>query len=78
MWLNSERALKVHFNPAALLSVGDALAFYNTLTATQPDVQAQQQQQQYVPGEVPEKPDMEEQLGTSKPITARVPQKYLV
>lgn len=36
IWMSSEEHLNVHFNPAGLLSVGDALAFARALTAPPP------------------------------------------
>jgi hypothetical protein len=32
MWVTSDENLGIHFNPAALLSVGDALTFVKELT----------------------------------------------
>ena len=35
LWVTSTQRLMVHFNPSALLSVGDALAFVTTLLSDQ-------------------------------------------
>ena len=36
VWLASTQHLNFHFNPAGLLSIGDALSFVKGLTAEQP------------------------------------------
>ena len=35
LWVTSTQRLMVHFNPSALLSIGDALAFVTTLLSDQ-------------------------------------------
>jgi hypothetical protein len=36
VWLESEQHLDLNFNPASLLSIGDAMAFMRTLTGARP------------------------------------------
>jgi len=36
IWVSSEQHLNMHFNPAGLLSIGDALAFAKALPAPAP------------------------------------------
>lgn len=77
------------FNPSALLSVGDLLAYINAIQAPLPeflesvDIRDPEEggmlMSQYKRLMVPEAaPDMEEQLAQNHSITSRVPQKYLI
>ena len=40
IWLTSKQQLSVRFNPSALLSVGDLLAFMNALKGPMPNIAA--------------------------------------
>ena len=88
IWVTSEEALAVQFNPAVLLSIGDARAFVAALLANKP-----------APGEDvsggmsatstsaltgitgprgADIPALAEQMAERGAITSRVPQKYLI
>lgn len=84
--MSSMEHLKVQFNPAALLSLGDARAFLDSLADAEPRSPA-------VPrgGPTPSTvsttsrlaqleavPEMQEQMAQRGSITSRVPQKYLI
>ena len=82
LWLTSKQHLGVHFNPAGLLSFGDALAFANAVRGPMPNYDA-------VAGAVGSgdgsrlaaseaAPEMQEQMAQRGSITSRVPQKYLI
>ncbi|BDA48870.1 hypothetical protein COCOBI_12-5530 [Coccomyxa sp. Obi] len=86
LWVGSEEHLNVQFNPAALLSLGDARAFLEALSDVEPRMPA-------VPrgGPTPSTvsttsrlaqldaaPQMAEQMAQRGSITSRVPQKYLI
>lgn len=72
-WLSSERILELTFNPSSLMSIGDALAFYNSL---------------YLPNSIsqnydPDSHAIEEYQSSIKVMSAtgmsaRAPQKYLI
>lgn len=81
--LQSGQHLNVNFNPSALLSFGDALAFFNTLM----DVDFNDPGFMRQPGTLgrpatvssPENaPLLAEQMAQKGGITARVPQKYMI
>ena len=89
MWLASKERLNVHFNPASLLSFGDALAFVNTLLSQDVVILGPQGPELVSsptkgPGSMarlaaPENaPKMSEQMAVNADLTSRIPQKYLI
>lgn len=89
MWLASKERLNVHFNPASLLSFGDALAFVNTLLSQDVVILGPQGPELVSsptkgPGAMarlaaPENaPKMSEQMAVNADLTSRIPQKYLI
>ena len=89
MWLASKERLNVHFNPASLLSFGDALAFVNTLLSQDVVILGPQGPELMSsptrgPGSMarlaaPENaPKMSEQMAVNADLTSRIPQKYLI
>ncbi len=89
MWLASKDRLNVHFNPASLLSFGDALAFVNTLLSSDVVILGPQGPEvisspTHGPGSMarlaaPENaPKMAEQMAVNADLTSRIPQKYLI
>lgn len=89
MWVASKERLNVHFNPASLLSFGDALAFVSTLLSSDvvvlgPQGPELQSSPTHGPGSMarlaaPENaPKMAEQMAVNADLTARIPQKYLI
>ena len=89
MWVASKDRLNVHFNPASLLSFGDALAFANTLLSSEVVVLGPQGPElvsspTHGPGSMarlaaPENaPKMTEQMAVNADLTSRIPQKYLI
>ena len=87
MWLTSKQHLSVKFNPSALLSFGDLLAYVNAIQSPLPEF-VRSVDSNY-PADMPMSqinrimtpeaaPDMEEQLAQQHSITSRVPQKYLI
>eukprot|EP00951_Prasinocladus_malaysianus_P018063 scaffold143435_cov43-Prasinocladus_malaysianus.AAC.1 len=81
MSINSGEQLETTFNPALMLSVGDILTFVKDASEILPSrappnlVKWYGRNRPQVPVEAPA---MEEQLALGKPLTARVPQKYLI
>ena len=81
MSINSDERLETTFYPAFMLSIGDMLAFVGDVkqilgSSSVPDMEAWYGEgRPHVPM-VP--PSMQEQLALGKPLTARVPQKYLI
>lgn len=89
MWVASKERLNVHFNPASLLSFGDALAFANTLLSQDVVILGPQGPELVSsptrgPGSMarlaaPENaPKMAEQMAVNADLTSRIPQKYLI
>ena len=82
LWLTSKQHLGVHFNPAGLLSFGDALAFANAVQGPMPNYDAVAGAVGHGDGSrlaAPEAaPEMQEQMAQRGSITSRVPQKYLI
>ena len=89
MWLASKERLDVNFNPASLLSFGDALAFVNTLLSKDvvilgPLGPEAVSSPTHGPGSLarlaaPENaPKMAEQMAVNADLTSRIPQKYLI
>jgi hypothetical protein len=72
--VQSKEPLKVLFHPACLLTMGDALAFVRGLSS-QAQVPTGPQRAR---GQAGALPPMEEQMGITVPVTARVPQRYLI
>ena len=83
MRLLSKQHLNVNFNPAALLSVGDALAFLNSLLDVDFNDPGFLREPSSLgrPARVgaPENaPKLQEQMAQKGSIVSRVPQKYLI
>ena len=82
MRLHSAQHLNINFNPAALLSVGDALDFLNTLCSVDfndPSFLRGVPTGQDTATVAPENaPELNEQMAQKGSITSRVPQKYLI
>ena len=78
--LSSQQHLNINFNPASLLSIGDALAFAGLLTGTQTargDSESGSVSD-FIAASPENAPQMHEQMASTQGITSRVPQKYLI
>lgn len=82
--LQSGQHLNVNFNPAALLTLGDALAFFKALLdgdcSARPDaLKPPPSQRKPARLAAPENaPQLHEQMAQKGSVTSRVPQKYLI
>ena len=82
IWLTSKQHLSVHFNPSALLSFGDLLAFANAVSGPMSNQEAAGGSLDGVSNArmaAPEAPPhMRDQMAQRGSIISRVPQKYLI
>lgn len=81
IWLTSKQHLSVHFNPSALLSFGDLMAFVNAVMGPMPNYEAvsgslEGGNNRIAAPEAP--PNMRDQMAQRGSIISRVPQKYLI
>lgn len=66
--------MKVLFHPASLLTIGDSLAFIKELSGQGRGPASARRSRM----RAAELPPVEEQMGITIPVTARVPQRYLI
>ena len=82
MKLQSQQHLNINFNPASLLSVGDALAFWTLLSggpaSTPPPGSESGSVSDFIAASPENIPELGEQMAQTGSITSRVPQKYLI
>lgn len=73
-WLSSERILDLTFNPASLMSIGDALAFYNSLYVSKNLMQSYEPNDE---GSV-EEYRRSVKFMSATGVSTKAPQKYLI